>query len=43
MSDDFLNFHEVINHMQELEEEIIEDYKSSSVVSVLLCFPLLCV
>ncbi|XP_067937927.1 kinesin-like protein KIF2A [Watersipora subatra] len=30
VSDDRLNFFEVITHMQELEEEIIEDYKSAS-------------
>ncbi|CAH1772584.1 unnamed protein product [Owenia fusiformis] len=28
MADDLLNFHEVINHMQELEEELIDEHKN---------------
>lgn len=28
VSDDLLTFHEVVNHMQEMEEEIIDDHKA---------------
>jgi len=37
VSDDLLHFHEVVNHMQELEEEIIDDYKTASQVSTHHC------
>lgn len=32
VSDDMLDLHAVIDHMQGLEDEIIEDYKQSSEV-----------
>ena len=33
MSDDILTFHEAVNHMQDMEEEIIDDQKSLIEVS----------
>ena len=33
VSDDLLTFHEVVNHMQEMEEDIIDDHRSLIEVS----------
>jgi hypothetical protein len=34
VSEDLMTFHEKVNHMQELEEEIIDDQKSLIEVSI---------
>lgn len=40
VSEDLMTFHEKVNHMQELEEEIIDDQKSLIEVSADLLMPI---